>query len=137
VFTALNLAILNPQTKQIHYTNAGQPYPIIKRNGEVTGVELGGLPLGLLADATYDEETISLHPGDYVIFYTDGLNEAMNESEEVYGYDRLRDAISNAMPNLTPEEMIQHILRDVHVFVGDAEQYDDITVVVLHHPKAV
>jgi len=131
VFTALNLAILNPQTKQIQYTNAGQPYPIIKHNGKVERVELGGLPLGLLADATYDEETISLNPGDYVVFYTDGLNEAMNESEEIYGFDKLKDAIHNAMPNLSAEEMIQHILRDVHAFVGDAEQYDDMTLVVL------
>jgi serine phosphatase RsbU (regulator of sigma subunit)/ligand-binding sensor domain-containing protein len=136
VFTALNLAVLNPQTKQIQYTNAGQPYPIIKRNGKVESVELGGLPLGLLADVIYDEETISLHPGDYVIFYTDGLNEAMNESEEIYGFDRLRDAIRNAVPNLSAEDMIQHILRDVHAFVGDAEQYDDMTLVVLRSMEA-
>jgi serine phosphatase RsbU (regulator of sigma subunit) len=131
VFTALNLAILNPQTKQIQYTNAGQPYPIIKRNGKVERVELGGLPLGLLANATYDEQTIVLHPGDYAIFYTDGLNEAMNESEEMYGFDKLRDAVGNAVPSLSAEGMIQHILRDVHAFVGDAEQYDDMTLVVL------
>ena len=136
VFTALNLAILNPETKQIQYTNAGQPYPIIKRGEEVEKVELGGLPLGILADVIYDEETIHLRSGDYIIFYTDGLSEAMNEAEEVYGFDRLKDAISNAMPNLSAEEMIQHILRDVHSFVGDAEQYDDMTVVVLRSMEA-
>jgi len=132
MFTALNLGVLNPKMKQIQYTNAGQPYPIIKRGGDVEEVELGGIPLGLIADVTYDEETVDLHPGDYVIFYTDGLVEAMNSAEEIYGFDRLKDTICNTMANLNAEAMIQHILQDVHVFVGEAEQYDDMTVVVLH-----
>ncbi|MBC8234688.1 PP2C family protein-serine/threonine phosphatase [bacterium] len=132
MFTALNLGVLNPQMKQIRYTNAGQPYPIIKRGGDVEEVELGGIPLGLIADVTYDEETVDLHPGDYVIFYTDGLVEAMNSAEEIYRFDRLKDTICNAIANLNAEAMIQHILQDVHVFVGEAEQYDDMTVVVLH-----
>jgi serine phosphatase RsbU (regulator of sigma subunit)/ligand-binding sensor domain-containing protein len=131
MFIALNIGVLNPRTKQIQYTNAGQPYPIIKRGGEVEEVELGEVPLGLITGVTYDEETIDLYPGDYVIFYTDGLVEAMNSAEEIYGFDRLKETICNAEANFSAEEMIQHILQDVHAFVGEAEQYDDMTVVVL------
>ncbi len=131
MFTALNLGVLNPQAKQIQYTNAGQPYPIIKRAEEVEEVELGGLPLGRMANVTYDEVIVDLHPGDYVIFYTDGLNEALNKAKEMYGDDRLKDAIRHATANLSAEEMIQHILQDVQAFVGETEQYDDMTVVVL------
>jgi len=130
-FTALNLGVLNPRTKQIQYTNAGQPYPIIKRGGEVEEVGLGEVPLGLIAGVTYDEETIDLYHGDYAIFYTDGLVEAMNSAEEIYGFDRLKETIGNAGANFSAEGMIQHILQNVHAFVGEAEQYDDITVVVL------
>ena len=137
MFTALNLGILNQQTKQIHYTNAGQPNPIIKRNGRVEEVELGGLPLGIIAEVTYDEKTVDLHPGDYVVFYTDGLTEAMNEAEEIYGSNRLKDAICNTVASLNAEEMIRHILQDIHGFMGTAEQYDDMTAVVLRYPKAV
>jgi len=131
MFTALNFGVLNPQTRQIHYTNAGQPYPIIKREEEVEEVELGGLPLGSMAGVTYDEVTVDLHPGDYVIFYTDDLPEAMNKAEEMCGFDRLKETIHHAEEKLSAEGMIQHILREVQSFVGEAEQYDDMTVVVL------
>jgi len=133
MFTALNLSMLNPKTKQIHYTNAGQPYPIIKRQKEVEEVELGGLPLGRRTGVAYDEKIVDLQPGDYVIFYTDGLVEAMNQAEEMYGFDRLKESIRNAAANLSATGMIQHILQDVHAFVGEAEQYDDMTVVVLRY----
>ena len=131
-FTALNLGVLSPKTRKLQYTNAGQPYPIIKRGEKLTKLEMGGLPLGIFADSDYDEQTIILEPGDYIIFYTDGINEAMNESEEVYEYERLVNIISKAAPNLNAEEMIQHILKDVRAFMGKAEQYDDMTIVVLH-----
>jgi len=132
MFTALNLGILNPGAIRIHYTNAGLPFPIIKRDGKVEEVKLGGLPLGIMAGVTYDEETVDLRPGDYVIFYTDGLTEAMNKVEETYGSDRLMDTIRSAVVSLSAEGMIQHILQDVRAFVDEAEQYDDMTVVVLH-----
>ncbi|MDQ1316988.1 MAG: PPM-type phosphatase protein, partial [Candidatus Poribacteria bacterium] len=131
MFTALNLAILNPNTKQIHYSNAGQTYPIIKRNGKTEGVELAGFPLGIILDATFEEKVIDLYTGDYFIFYTDGLTDALNELDEVYGFDRLADAISNATASLNAEEMIQHILQDVNAFVGETKQYDDMTFIVL------
>jgi len=131
MFTALNLGILNPYTKQIHYSNAGQTYPIIKRNGRTEGVELAGFPLGIILDATFDEKVIDLYTGDYFIFYTDGLTDALNEFDEVYGFDRLANAISNASASLNAEEMIQHILKDVNAFVGETKQYDDMTFIVL------
>ncbi len=131
MFTALNLGILNPKTKQLHYSNAGQAYPIIKRNGTVKGIELGGLPLGILADTTYEEKIIDLHSGDYLIFYTDGLTDAMNEAEEVYGSDRFNELIRNAPSDLSANDMIQYILNDVQKFVGESKQYDDITLIVL------
>lgn len=131
MFTALNLGILNPKTKQLYYSNAGQTYPIIKRNGSVKGIELGGLPLGILANTTYEEKVIDLNAGDYLIFYTDGLTDAMNEAEEVYGVDRLNELIRNAPSDLSANDMIQYILNDVRKFVGESKQYDDITLIVL------
>jgi len=131
MFAALNLGILNPQTKQVQYSNAGQSYPIIKRDGKVEGVELGGFPLGIIYDAAYDEKIIDLYDGDYLIFYTDGLTDAMNEAEQVYGFDRLNDTIRKAPATLSAEEMVQHVLQDVNAFVGESKQYDDMTLIVL------
>jgi sigma-B regulation protein RsbU (phosphoserine phosphatase) len=131
MFTALNFGILDPQAKQIRYTNAGQPYPIIKCDGKVEEMELSGLPLGIVTGVTYDEKIFDLNPGDYVIFYTDGITDAMNQAEDIYGLDRLHNIIRNAETNLSAEGLIQCILQDVHAFVGDAEQFDDMTMVVL------
>lgn len=131
MFTALNFGILDPQAKQIRYTNAGQPYPIIKCDGKVEEMELSGLPLGIVTGVAYDEKIFDLNPGDYVIFYTDGITDAMNQAEDIYGLDRLHNIIRNAETNLSAEGLIQRILQDVHAFVGDAEQFDDMTMVVL------
>jgi len=131
MFTALNLGILNSQTKQIRYTNAGQPYPIIKRGEKVEEIELGGLPLGRKKTVTYGEVTIDLQPGNYFIFFTDGLAEATNTAEEMYGYNRLKETVRCAATDLSAEDMMHHILQDVRTFVGEMEQYDDITIVVL------
>jgi sigma-B regulation protein RsbU (phosphoserine phosphatase) len=94
-------------------------------------MELSGLPLGIVTGVTYDEKIFDLNPGDYVIFYTDGITDAMNQAEDIYGLDRLHNIIRNAETNLSAEGLIQRILQDVHAFVGDAEQFDDMTMVVL------
>jgi len=133
MFAALNFSILDPQAKRFCYTNAGQPYPVIKRNGNIKTVELGGLPLGLMTGTTYDEKTIDLNSGDYVIFYTDGITDAMNQAEDLYGFDRFGETIKDANSDISADEMIQHIMQDIQFFVGDAEQFDDMTVVVLRY----
>jgi len=129
---AFALFILDPQAKTLTYANAGQPLPIVKRKDDAWEAELiGGFPLGSIADFEYEEKTITLQPGDYVILYTDGISEAMNEAEEMYVEERLIESIRQADMNLSAEEIIKHILQDVMAFVGDAEQYDDMTLVVV------
>jgi phosphoserine phosphatase RsbU/P len=86
------------------------------------------------AESTYHlTKTIDLNPGDYVIFYTDGITDAMNQAEDLYGFDRLGKAIKNAKSNISSDEMIHHIMQDIRFFVGNAEQFDDMTVVVLRY----
>jgi len=129
---ACALFILDPQAKTLTYANAGQPLPVVKRKGDVWEAELiGGLPLGSMAVPEYEEKTIKLQPGDYIILYTDGISEATNKAEEMYAEERLIESIRQADANFSAEEMIKHILQDVMAFVGNAEQYDDMTLVVL------
>jgi len=125
--------ILDPQTKILTYANAGQPLPVIKRKEEVWEAELiGGFPLGAIANVEYEQKTIRFEAGDYVILYSDGISEAMNEEEDMYTEERIIEAICQADANFSAEEMTKHLLQDVMAFVGNAEQYDDMTLVVIH-----
>ena len=130
-FIALNLAILNESEKSVHYANGGQPYPILKRGAEIIEIEDGDLPLGSMKSVRYESITFDLAEGDMLIFHSDGLIEALNPNEEMYGAERLIALVSQIPNESTAEEVIQHIVEDVSRFVEEAEQYDDLTVVVI------
>jgi len=85
----------------------------------------------------YESSTIALNDGDTLIFHTDGLIEALNAEEEMYGTERFKESVSQMPDNFSAEEIIQHIVDDVHKFVGDAEQYDDLTIVVIKRRSEV
>lgn len=130
-FIALNLAILDEAKKQIDYANGGQPYPILKSGTDIIEIESGDLPLGSMKKVEYESTTFDLGEGDILIFHTDGLIEALNTEAEMYGTERLKESISQIPDNFTAEEVVQHIVEDAHAFVGEAEQYDDLTIVVI------
>ena len=132
MFTTLELAILDRDAKTLEWANAGQHYPVIKSGGRVSKFEKdGGLPLGMMPDASYSDYQLELQAGDIAIFYSDGIVEAENEAEEMYGAERLEQIVTHIDSRTNAEEIIESILQDVADFVGDAEQYDDMTVVVV------
>ena len=135
-FIALNLAIIDTEDKQILYANAGQPYPILKREDTLIEIEGSELPLGSMKRTEYAQETLELSPGDILIFYTDGVIEALNPEDEMYGTDRLKALLARASTDLRAEELIAYIFKDIQEFVETAEQYDDITIVVVKHLAA-
>lgn len=132
-FIALNLAIIDPESKQMLYANAGQPYPILKRGDTLVEIETSELPLGGMKRVEYSQEQLELAPGDIYIFYTDGVIEALNSEEDMYGIERLKSVLAEAPQHLSAEELIAYIFEDIQVFVQTAEQYDDITIVVVRH----
>ncbi len=134
-FIALNLAILDEDKKRIDYANGGQPYPVLKRGEEIIEIESSDLPLGSMRKVEYESVTFDLHEGDILIFHTDGLIEALNTEEEMYGTERLNHSVSKLSDDFTATEVIQSIVEDVHHFVGEAEQYDDLTIVVIKIPS--
>ena len=79
----------------------------------------------------YESVTFDLNEGDFLIFHTDGLIEALNTEEEMYGTERLNESVSKIPDHFTAAEVIQSLVEDVHNFVGEAEQYDDLTIVVI------
>jgi len=130
-FIALNLAILNEFEQRISYANGGQPYPILKRGTEIIEIESSDLPLGSMKSVRYESIDFDLTEGDMLIFHSDGLIEALNPNEEMYGAERLIELVSQIPNECTAEEVIQRIVEDVNRFVEEAEQYDDLTLVVV------
>ena len=135
-FIALNLAVLNESERRVDYANGGQPYPILKRGSEIIEIENSDLPLGSMKRVQYESITFDLNEGDVLIFHTDGLIEALNANHDMYGTDRFKELTAQIPEECSAEEVIQRIVEDVQNFVQEAEQYDDLTLVVVKRLSA-
>jgi serine phosphatase RsbU (regulator of sigma subunit) len=131
-FTALSLGIIDINSKEVQLCNAGNPYPILLRMGKASLLNLSGMPLGIVSEIEYDETHLVLRPGDALIFYSDGISEAMTSDDQLYGMDRLRDLVGTFQPGLGAQAMVERILQDVRRFVGEFPQSDDMTIVVVN-----
>src|SRR5436309_3263941 len=93
-FIAMLFAVYEASTRKLTLANAGGPYPLLVRKGEVQAIRLEGVPLGLIPDTQYDETTVGLEPEDVVVFASDGILESENHSQEEFGPDRLKGVLS-------------------------------------------
>jgi serine phosphatase RsbU (regulator of sigma subunit) len=134
MFVALLYAVLDPRGRSLRLCSAGQAQPVhfSAATGETRLVETEGdtFPLGIVEEVDYEETRLQLAPGDKLVLYTDGIVEAMNEKEEMFGFDRLLGIVENAR---TPgaEGLMKEIMDSVNEFAGAAPQHDDLTVIVL------
>lgn len=130
-FATFFYGILNAKKLTFTYTNAGHNYPIIKkRKGEFRQLTGGGLVIGVSPDYKYEQTRIHLDHGDTLVFYTDGITEALNPEIEEFGVQKLLDIILG-YPYHTAEELRNHIYEAVISFAEGEFQYDDITLIVL------
>jgi sigma-B regulation protein RsbU (phosphoserine phosphatase) len=134
-FTTAFLAEIDLRTREMHYVNAGHNDPILRRvSGAIERLSAGGPPFGLppLTDQpiAYASARVQLQPGDLLIIFTDGLVEAINDSEEEYRETRLLASIESA-PKEGSEAILKRIMAGVNAFAGAARQHDDITCLVL------
>jgi sigma-B regulation protein RsbU (phosphoserine phosphatase) len=134
MFVALLYAVLDLEQKSINLCSAGQTQPILlsAKNGEAKLIETEGdaFPLGIIEDADYQETQLPLESGDVAIFYTDGVVEAMNKKEKMYGFERFIEVIKEHR-GLDAEIFLEKLIDDINSFVGKAEQHDDLTIVVI------
>ncbi len=129
-FTTAVLGEYNPVTRRLTYVNAGHNAPILRRtNGDLLQLDVGGLPLGIESSVVYQTAELELQPGDALIFFTDGVVEAFNETGEEFGNERWNGAI-RSLPNWRAEQTLQHLMKKVDEFVGATRQSDDITCLV-------
>ncbi len=118
--------------RTLRVANAGCVPPLIRRtNGLVEWVDIGGTPLGvgLGAQDGYVQATLPLAPGDLVILTSDGIVEAMTAAREMFGFERLEQAVATGPSRA--EDMLAYVRAEVLAFVGESELYDDLTIVVL------
>ena len=129
-FTTAVLCDYHPATRRLVYVNAGHNAPILRHaDGSFETLEVGGLPLGIKLGAEYQTATLELRPGDVLIFFTDGVVEAFNESGEEFGNSRWQGAI-RTLPEWNAQETLQFLMKRVDEFVGATRQSDDITCLV-------
>jgi sigma-B regulation protein RsbU (phosphoserine phosphatase) len=106
------------------------------KSAEAVLIETVGdtFPLGILADANYEETQLQMEPGDKVVYYTDGIVEAMNKREEMYGFERLHEVVKSSEAD-TAEALMNDIINGVSDFTGAATQHDDLTIIVVSADK--
>ncbi len=130
-FTTALLAEYEPATRTLTYINAGHNRPILRHSsGSIERLDAGGLPLGITADAIYQSGTVTWETGDWLVVFTDGVVEAVNEPGADYGEERLI-SILNAGAETSPVKMLTRIMVDLDLFVGNTPQHDDITCLLI------
>lgn len=139
MFVTVWLGILEISTGKLTAASAGHEYPAIMRAGGEFEMfkDPHGFVLGGLEGAKYKDYEIQLAPGDAIFEYTDGVTEATNKETELFGEHRMLAAL-NSSPDAEPDEILGNTLEAINDFVGEAEQFDDITMLCLRYkgPKA-
>jgi serine phosphatase RsbU (regulator of sigma subunit)/PAS domain-containing protein/putative methionine-R-sulfoxide reductase with GAF domain len=133
-FVATVQALIDPAKKNMWLVNAGQTAALLLRNGQTSYLlpdEAVGLPLGIQQNLTYTHAQIPLQSGDILLFYTDGIVEAQNMAGEMFSFDRLEATLQKLQNGHEPVQIIDTLMAEMQVFVGQAEQHDDITLVVV------
>jgi hypothetical protein len=130
-FTTAFLSEYDPARRVFTYINAGHNHPILRRsNGLIERLDVGGLPIGIQSEAKYESASVALAPGDWLIIFTDGLVEAENAHQDEYSETRLLGAIAAGAAS-TPAEMLNRLMAELDLFVGNTPQHDDVTCLLV------
>jgi serine phosphatase RsbU (regulator of sigma subunit) len=132
VFLSALFAILETESGRLRYARAGHNPPLWRRAGTGQIESLGGegVVLGALENIELEDCEITVGPGDVLVFYTDGISEAVSAGGEVYGVDHLSEVLRGSS-GANAEEVLNDLLSHVEAFVGDAPQADDYTLFVV------
>lgn len=134
MFVTVFYGILNTATGELEYTNAGHNPPyIVKADGSVVPIETtGDIMLGCFDGANFKSKSVQLAPGDAVLLYTDGVTEAFNSGEQLYGEERLETLLAGLDGN-KPDTIVNTVTADVTLYSTGVPQSDDITVLALKY----
>lgn len=114
----------------VRLVNAGHMPPVVLSPGGFHEIPRGGMALGLVPSASYEEQVVDLQPGETLFVYSDGLTEAMNEAGEFFDDERLRALFPDIQP-LAPAEAGKRVIAEIDRFIGSRRPYDDLSMVIL------
>ena len=133
MFVTVWLGILEISSGVLRAASAGHEYPALLQDGRFALFrDRHGFVIGGMDGVHYKEYEMKLKAGDKLFVYTDGVAEATNADEELFGTERMLDAL-NKDPGATPEQLLGNVRRAVDAFVGDAEQFDDLTMLCVEY----
>ena len=134
LFVTVWLAVLEISTGKCIAANAGHEHPALRRAGGAYELVVyrHSPAVATMEGISFREHEFELHPGDSLFVYTDGVTEATNAEKELFGNDRLLEAL-NRDPDAEPEKILSNVRDGIDAFVRDAEQFDDITMLCLKY----
>jgi sigma-B regulation protein RsbU (phosphoserine phosphatase) len=131
-FATLFYGVINTRIRQLTYSNAGHEPPMLVRDGKVQRLSTGGTVLGIERDMRYNQDVVQLQPRDVLVLATDGVFEAMDFKEEVFGRARMEQAMMTAIQRGDDANGIaKHILWELRRFTGLQARTDDLTLVAV------
>ncbi|MCE5278058.1 MAG: GAF domain-containing SpoIIE family protein phosphatase [Planctomycetaceae bacterium] len=131
-FASLFYGVIDTQSGQFTYANAGHPPALLVRDGTCCHLKSGGTVLGVDLQANWGHEMFVLESGDTIVAYTDGLTEALNFADEAFGLRRVEEAVSEAVAaGYNAQGITRHIFWRLHRFSGLQTAIDDVTVMVV------
>ena len=136
LFVTMILGIVDTANGRMEYGQGGHNPPILlPAQGEPVYEPSGGMPLGVFEDAKFGQRQLDLKPGETLLIYTDGVTEAMNPKKELFGEERLKDAVRGQARG-SAEQLTQRVVEAVVKFARGAEPSDDITLLAIKHRGA-
>jgi len=117
------------------FTNGGHNAPVLVTRSGVKRLETGGMVLGLFEQSTFDEETLQMQPGDFIVAFSDGVTEALNTTGEEYADPRLLESIDRHRADAagSAQKFLEHLLEDVRRFCDGEDPHDDITLLMVRY----
>jgi sigma-B regulation protein RsbU (phosphoserine phosphatase) len=130
-FVTLFYGMLDTEKHSIWFSNAGHDNPyLISANGEMKRLKTGGTVLSVMEEFPFEEEMVELKPGDVIVIYSDGITEAMNSADELYGEERLVEVLKKSK-DLSAKELIDMVVSEAREHAAGHPQSDDMTIVVV------
>ncbi len=130
-FLALTFAVYDHRDRALRIANAGLPYPMLLRAGELREIEIAGVPVGAMTNPRYQHLDLQLEPGDVVVFTSDGIDECLSPDGEPFGHERVRGTLQSLDGGSAKDIASGLLAATERHLCGQCEPSDDRTVVVL------
>ncbi len=135
MFMTLVMLSWDQEKKEMTYVGAGHEHILVYRaaTGECESIVSGGVALGMVLDNSkmISEKSIPLANGDFIVLYTDGITEARNVNDELFGLENLKRLVTEFAPRYSAEGVNYHIAKEVSAFMKGASQLDDMTLITI------